>query len=148
MIGPNCLGIASAGTRLNATFAAQGSRWGSIGFSSQSGALGLALIEAADARGIGLSAFVSIGNKADVSSNDLLERFEDDEEHEPDRALPRVVRQPPEVRAHRATGLAHEADPRAQERADAPRARRRRARTRLRSRVPTPPLMRSSTRPA
>ena len=52
---------------------------GSIGFSSQSGALGLALIEAADARGIGLSAFVSIGNKADVSSNDLLERFEDDE---------------------------------------------------------------------
>ena len=79
MIGPNCLGIASAGTRLNATFAGKAPRWGSIGFSSQSGALGLALIEAADARGIGLSAFVSIGNKADVSSNDLLERFEDDE---------------------------------------------------------------------
>ena len=65
--------------RLNATFAGKAPRWGSIGFSSQSGALGLALIEAADARGIGLSAFVSIGNKADVSSNDLLERFEDDE---------------------------------------------------------------------
>src|SRR5215207_5755633 len=79
MIGPNCLGIASAGKRLNATFAGKAPRWGSIGFSSQSGALGLALIEAADARGIGLSAFVSIGNKADVSSNDLLERFEDDE---------------------------------------------------------------------
>ena len=57
----------------------EGSRWGSIGFSSQSGALGLAVIEAAESRGIGLSAFVSIGNKADVSSNDLLERFEVDD---------------------------------------------------------------------
>ena len=79
LIGPNCLGVASAGPRLNATFAAKAPRWGSIGFSSQSGALGLALIEAADSRGIGLSAFVSIGNKADVSSNDLLERFEVDD---------------------------------------------------------------------
>ncbi len=78
MIGPNCLGIASAAPRLNATFASKAPRWGTIGFSSQSGALGLALIEAADARGIGLSAFVSIGNKADVSSNDVLERFETD----------------------------------------------------------------------
>jgi acyl-CoA synthetase (NDP forming) len=79
LIGPNCLGVASAGPRLNATFAAKAPRWGSIGFSSQSGALGLALIEAAESRGIGLSAFVSIGNKADVSSNDLLERFEVDD---------------------------------------------------------------------
>ena len=52
---------------------------GSIGFSSQSGALGLALLEAAVTRGLGLSAFVSIGNKADVSTNDLLEWWEDDE---------------------------------------------------------------------
>jgi acetyl coenzyme A synthetase (ADP forming)-like protein len=79
MIGPNCLGIAVAEPRLNATFAAKAPPWGSIGFSSQSGALGLALIEAAAGRGIGLSAFVSIGNKADVSSNDLLEHFEEDE---------------------------------------------------------------------
>jgi acetyl coenzyme A synthetase (ADP forming)-like protein len=79
MIGPNCLGIAVAGPRLNATFAAKAPPWGSIGFSSQSGALGLALIEAAEERGLGLSAFVSIGNKADVSSNDLLEQFEVDE---------------------------------------------------------------------
>jgi acetyl coenzyme A synthetase (ADP forming)-like protein len=79
LIGPNCLGIAVAEPRLNATFAAKAPPWGSIGFSSQSGALGLALIEAAAARGIGLSAFVSIGNKADVSSNDLIEHFEDDE---------------------------------------------------------------------
>jgi acetate---CoA ligase (ADP-forming) len=79
LIGPNCLGIAVAGPRLNATFAARSAPSGNIGFSSQSGALGLALLEAADARGLGLSAFVSIGNKADVSSNDLLEWWEDDE---------------------------------------------------------------------
>jgi acetyl coenzyme A synthetase (ADP forming)-like protein len=79
LIGPNCLGIASAAPSLNATFAARSAPSGSIGFSSQSGALGLALLEAAEARGLGLSAFVSIGNKADVSSNDLLEWWEDDE---------------------------------------------------------------------
>ena len=79
LIGPNCLGIAAAAPSLNATFAARSAPGGNIGFSSQSGALGLALLEAAEARGLGLSAFVSIGNKADVSSNDLLEWWEDDE---------------------------------------------------------------------
>ncbi len=78
LIGPNCLGIAVAGTSLNATFAARVAAPGNIGFSSQSGALGVAVLEAAEARGLGLSAFVSIGNKADVSSNDLLEWWEDD----------------------------------------------------------------------
>jgi acetyl coenzyme A synthetase (ADP forming)-like protein len=78
LIGPNCLGIAVAGPSLNATFAARSAPSGTIGFSSQSGALGLALLEAAEARGLGLSAFVSIGNKADVSSNDLLEWWEED----------------------------------------------------------------------
>ena len=78
LIGPNCLGIAVAGPSLNATFAARSAPSGNIGFSSQSGALGLAFLEAAEARGLGLSAFVSIGNKADVSSNDLLEWWEDD----------------------------------------------------------------------
>ena len=78
LIGPNCLGIASAAARLNATFASRQAPAGNIGFSSQSGALGLALLEAAESRGLGLSAFVSIGNKADVSSNDLLEWWEDD----------------------------------------------------------------------
>ena len=78
LVGPNCLGIASAATRLNATFARRAFPTGRIAFSSQSGALGLALLEQADARGLGLSAFVSIGNKADVSSNDLLEYWEDD----------------------------------------------------------------------
>ena len=78
MIGPNCLGIAVAGPRLNATFAGRPPPPGSIAFSSQSGAIGIALVEAAESRGLGLSSFVSIGNKADVSSNDLLEWWEDD----------------------------------------------------------------------
>jgi acetyl coenzyme A synthetase (ADP forming)-like protein len=80
MIGPNCLGIAASGARLNATFAGRQFPAGRVGFSSQSGALGIALLEQADARGLGLSGFVSIGNKADVSSNDLLEYWEDDAE--------------------------------------------------------------------
>jgi acetate---CoA ligase (ADP-forming) len=78
LIGPNCLGIAVSRPSLNATFGSRPLPPGGVGLSSQSGALGLALLEAADSRGIGLSAFVSIGNKADVSSNDLLEYWEDD----------------------------------------------------------------------
>jgi acetate---CoA ligase (ADP-forming) len=78
LIGPNCLGLAVTGSHLNATFAPRSFPPGRIGFSSQSGALGLALLERSAARGLGFSAFVSIGNKADVSSNDLLEYWEDD----------------------------------------------------------------------
>jgi acetate---CoA ligase (ADP-forming) len=80
MIGPNCLGIASSAVRMNATFAGRQFPAGRAAFSSQSGALGIALLEQADARGLGLSSFASIGNKADVSSNDLLEFWEDDPE--------------------------------------------------------------------
>ena len=80
LIGPNCLGIAVSAPRLNATFGPRALPPGPVAFSSQSGALGLALLEKAQQRGIGLSAFVSIGNKADVSSNDLLEYWEDDPE--------------------------------------------------------------------
>jgi acetyl coenzyme A synthetase (ADP forming)-like protein len=78
LLGPNCLGIASSKPQLNATFAPRALPPGRIGFSSQSGALGLALLE--QGAGLGFSAFVSIGNKADVSSNDLLEWWEDDPE--------------------------------------------------------------------
>ena len=78
LVGPNCLGIAVASCNLNATFAGRQFPAGRAAFSSQSGALGIALLEQADARGLGLSSFVSIGNKADVSSNDLLEYWEDD----------------------------------------------------------------------
>jgi acetate---CoA ligase (ADP-forming) len=82
LLGPNCLGIASSPVRLNATFAPRAFPAGKIGFSSQSGALGLALLERAEATGLGVTSFVSIGNKADVSSNDLLEWWEEDDETE------------------------------------------------------------------
>jgi acetate---CoA ligase (ADP-forming) len=82
LLGPNCLGIASSPVHLNATFAPRSFPSGKIGFSSQSGALGLALLERAEANGLGVTSFVSIGNKADVSSNDLLEWWEDDDETE------------------------------------------------------------------
>jgi acetyl coenzyme A synthetase (ADP forming)-like protein len=82
LLGPNCLGIASSAVHLNATFAPRSFPAGKIGFSSQSGALGLALLERAEATGLGVTSFVSVGNKADVSSNDLLEWWEDDDETE------------------------------------------------------------------
>jgi acetyl coenzyme A synthetase (ADP forming)-like protein len=80
LVGPNCLGIAVPPIGMNATFAPRALPRGSIGFSSQSGALGLALLEKAAERNLGFSAFVSVGNKADVSSNDLLEWWEEDEQ--------------------------------------------------------------------
>jgi acetyl coenzyme A synthetase (ADP forming)-like protein len=79
LVGPNCLGIAVPRLGLNATFGPRPLPPGSIAFSSQSGALGLALLEKAAERRLGFSSFVSVGNKADVSSNDLLEWWEDDE---------------------------------------------------------------------
>src|ERR1051325_6752885 len=79
LVGPNCLGIAMPALGLNATFGPRPLPPGPIAFSSQSGALGLALLEKASERRLGFSAFVSIGNKADVSSNDLLEWWEEDD---------------------------------------------------------------------
>jgi acetate---CoA ligase (ADP-forming) len=79
LVGPNCLGIAVPALGLNATFGPRPLPPGPIAFSSQSGALGLALLEKAAERRLGFSSFVSIGNKADVSSNDLLEWWEDDD---------------------------------------------------------------------
>ena len=130
LIGPNCLGIAVAGPRLNATFAARGAPSGAVGFSSQSGALGLALLEAAEARGLGLSAFVSIGNKADVSTNDLLEYWEDDDATRLVLLYVESFGNPRTLRPARAPRRAQEADPRAQGRASPRRASARPARTR------------------
>jgi acetate---CoA ligase (ADP-forming) len=80
LIGPNCLGVINTDpdVRLDATFAGRQPPAGTIGFLSQSGGLGIALIEAADRLGLGLSSFVSVGNKADISGNDLLEYWEQD----------------------------------------------------------------------
>ena len=80
MIGPNCFGILNTdpAVRLNATFTSTFPRAGSIAMSSQSGALGLALVAASNRLHLGLSTFVSVGNKADVSVNDLLQYWESD----------------------------------------------------------------------
>jgi acetyl coenzyme A synthetase (ADP forming)-like protein len=80
LIGPNCIGIVNTDptVRLNATFGPAAPPPGRVGFLSQSGALGLAAVDHAASRGIGLSSFISVGNKADVSSNDLLEHWEAD----------------------------------------------------------------------
>lgn len=82
MIGPNCMGVinTAADVSLDATFSPTHARPGSIGFVSQSGALGVAILNVADQLGIGLTQFVSMGNKADVSGNDLLEHWENDPE--------------------------------------------------------------------
>jgi acetyl coenzyme A synthetase (ADP forming)-like protein len=80
LIGPNCLGVLNTAReiRLNATFAPRQAPAGRVGFLSQSGGVGIAIIEAAQRLGVGLSSFVSVGNKADLSSNDLLEYWEQD----------------------------------------------------------------------
>jgi len=79
MVGPNCMGVINTDpeVRLNATFAPTPARAGSIGFVSQSGALGVAILNVAADLGVGLTQFASMGNKADVSGNDLLEYWED-----------------------------------------------------------------------
>ncbi len=80
LIGPNCLGILNMveGYQLNATFAPGVPPSGNVGFVTQSGALGLALIELAADRGLGVSSFASIGNRADITANDFLEYWEGD----------------------------------------------------------------------
>ena len=80
LIGPNCMGILNTNpeVRLNATFAPSFPEAGRVGFLSQSGALGLAVIDRAQSLGLGLSSFVSVGNKADISGNDLIHYWEDD----------------------------------------------------------------------
>ncbi|MFQ5348859.1 MAG: acetate--CoA ligase family protein [Thermoanaerobaculia bacterium] len=82
MVGPNCMGVINTdpAVSLNATFAPTPARPGSVGFVSQSGALGVAILNAASDLGIGLTQFVSMGNKADVSGNDLAEYWEEDPE--------------------------------------------------------------------
>jgi acyl-CoA synthetase (NDP forming)/RimJ/RimL family protein N-acetyltransferase len=83
VVGPNCLGVANNATGLNATLAPMLPRRGPVGFFSQSGALGIAILGWAAERDLGLSTFVSAGNRADVSGNDLMQYWEED----PDTAV-------------------------------------------------------------
>ncbi|MCC6214258.1 MAG: acetate--CoA ligase family protein [Polyangiaceae bacterium] len=82
VVGPNCLGVLNANPeiRLDATFAPHFPPFGGVAVCSQSGALGLAILDLAREVGMGVSSFVSIGNRADVSAVDLLEHWE----HDPD----------------------------------------------------------------
>lgn len=79
LIGPNCLGVIDTFTPLNASFAAGTPPGGPMAFMSQSGALGTAVLDIALAGRLGLSKFVSLGNKADVNEIDLLQAWAEDE---------------------------------------------------------------------
>jgi acetyl coenzyme A synthetase (ADP forming)-like protein len=80
MIGPNCMGIINTdpAIRLNATFSPVAPTEGRVAFSTQSGALGLAILDYVRQLNLGISTFVSVGNKADVSGNDLIQYWADD----------------------------------------------------------------------
>ncbi|MDT9594586.1 GNAT family N-acetyltransferase [Nocardioides zeae] len=80
LIGPNCLGIINTDPahQLNASLSTVMPPRGRAGFFCQSGALGSAILEKVNNRGLGLSSFVSAGNRADVSGNDLLQYWEED----------------------------------------------------------------------
>lgn len=78
LVGPNCLGIIDTFTPLNASFSAGTPPKGPMAFMSQSGALGTAILDWAQAGRLGLSKFVSLGNKADVSEIDLMKAWVDD----------------------------------------------------------------------
>ena len=81
LVGPNCLGVVNTdpALSLNASFAPGTPPPGRVGFASQSGAFGIAALDLARTHGIGLSSFVSAGDKADLSGNDFLQYWETDE---------------------------------------------------------------------
>jgi acetyl coenzyme A synthetase (ADP forming)-like protein len=81
MVGPNCFGVVNTDpeVRLNATFGKARPKPGNISFISQSGALGEAILNFADQLNLGFSMFASVGNKADISGNDLLQYWNHDE---------------------------------------------------------------------
>ena len=82
LVGPNCMGVLSTApdVRMNATFAPTMPPPGRVSFLSQSGAMGVTILDYAAEYGIGIRDFVSVGNKPDVSGNDLLEWWETDGE--------------------------------------------------------------------
>jgi acetate---CoA ligase (ADP-forming) len=80
MVGPNCMGVLNTDPRVvvDGQFSPFFPRPGNVAMSSQSGALGIAILDYANRNGIGISSFVSVGNKADISGNDLLLYWEGD----------------------------------------------------------------------
>ena len=80
VIGPNCMGVANTSNEvsMNGQFSPFAPKQGRISFLSQSGALGIAVIDLTSKLGLGLSSFVSVGNKADISGNDLVQYWEQD----------------------------------------------------------------------
>jgi len=80
MIGPNCFGVLNTDPEysMNATFSKTAPLSGNVGFMSQSGALGEAILDYANKLNLGFSMFASVGNKADISGNDLLVYWQDD----------------------------------------------------------------------
>jgi len=80
LVGPNCFGVVSSAAHLNATFGARTPPGGTAGLVVQSGGVGIAILEHISRLGIGVSAFASVGDKYDVSSNDLLCWWEHDDQ--------------------------------------------------------------------
>ena len=80
LVGPNCLGVMvnDPDIRLNATFTRGVPPAGGLAIASQSGGVGIALLDVASRLGLGVGSFISLGNKADVSGNDLLAAWMDD----------------------------------------------------------------------
>ena len=78
LVGPDCFGVAVPGIGLDATFADRHPQPGTAGLVIQSGGLGIALVDQLSRLGIGISSFASVGNKLDVSSNDMLMWWEND----------------------------------------------------------------------
>lgn len=80
LVGPNCMGVINTdpSVQLNATFSPVYPPRGNVAFLSQSGAMGLVVLEYASDLDMGISIFVSVGNRADISSNDLLQYWEQD----------------------------------------------------------------------
>ena len=103
LVGPNCLGVLNTDPRCGwpATFSPVLPPAGGLALASQSGAIGIAVLDHAARTGAGISSFVSLGNKADVSGNDLLSYWFDDPATTRGRAVPGVVRQPAPLRPDR-----------------------------------------------
>ncbi len=117
VLGPASMGVISTvpDVSMHASFAPVTLIPGRVAFSSQSGPLGVALLEQAHRAGVGISHFVALGNKADVSTNDFLQYWESDESTSVMALHIAIVRQPAEVHPARATGLEDQADRRGED---------------------------------